>query len=83
MEDEIFFFLTAPFLLFLSLTLSPIPQTGPGPSEPDSELPGGGGVEAQRLVGGEEGVEPQDSSDPAGCTRQHGRQLHLQHCSRG
>lgn len=63
----------------LSLILSLTPRTGSGPSEPDSELPGGRGVEAQGLVGGEEGVEPEDSSDSAGRTRQNGCQLRLQH----
>ncbi|XP_039673293.1 uncharacterized protein LOC120569504 [Perca fluviatilis] len=52
---------------------------GSGPSEPDPELPGRGGVEAQGLVGGEKGVEPEDSSDSAGRARRHGRQLRLQH----
>lgn len=65
--------------LILSLT----PQTGRGPSEPDSELPGGGGVEAQGLVRVAKGVEPEDSSDSDGCTRQNGRQLHLQHSNGG
>lgn len=70
------------FFFSLSLILSPTPRTGRGPSEPDSEFPGGRGVEAQGLVGGEEGVEPEDSSDSAEGTRQHGRQLRLQHRGR-
>lgn len=67
----------------LSLILSPTPRTGSGPSEPEAELPGGRGVEVQGLVGGEEGVEPEDSPDSAGRTRQHGRKLRLQHGGRG
>lgn len=85
-KEEVSLSVSLSQLLFFSLFLSlcpRLPRTGSGPSEPDSELPGGGGVEAQGLVRGEEGVEPEDSSDSAGCTRQHGRQLRLQHRCRG
>lgn len=63
------------FLFLFFLTLSSTCPTGLRPSEPDSELPGGGGAEAQGLVGGEEGVESEESSDSAGRFSQHGRHL--------
>lgn len=50
---------------------APSSPTGSGPSEPDSEPPGGRGVEAQGLVRGEEGVDPEDAPNSAGRTGQH------------
>lgn len=72
--------------LFITLTLPhsvPDYRSGSGPSEPDSELPGGGGARAQRLVSGEEGVESEDATDFDGGTCQHGGELCPQNHCRG